>query len=101
MRWTSEGPCEICEPSDVSVLLIVIFLATLSLLSVYYAVNENRAKNNEHMVLLATLGSQLVAVFQMMGVCRRDSLRCIGFRLRAASGHHVHLSRLAHVPLPH
>ena len=71
MRWTSEGPCEICEPSDVSVLLIVIFLVTLSLLSVYCAVvNENRAKNNEHMVLLATLGSQLVTVLQMMSVCK-------------------------------
>ena len=139
MRWTSEGPCDICEPSDVSVLLIVIFLTTLSLLSVYCAVvNENRAKNHEHMVFLATLSSQLVMVFQMMGVCkllsvtwlqpyltilsfasvlnfkqleilnvscggnvRRDSLRCIGLRLRGVSGRHVHFSRLAHVPLPH
>ena len=71
MRWTSEGPCEICEPSDVSFLLIVLFLATLSLLSVYSAVvTESRAKNNEHVVLLGTLGSQLVTVIQMMGVCK-------------------------------
>ena len=71
LRWTSEGPCEICEVSDVSVLLIVIFSATMSLLSVYCAVvNENLAKNNEHIVLLATLCSQLVTVFQMMVVCK-------------------------------
>ena len=70
MRSTWEGPCENCEPSDVSVVFVVCLIATLSLLGVYWAiVNENRAKNNDHVVIFTTLVSQLVTVLQMMGVC--------------------------------
>ena len=70
-RWTTDGPCETCQPSDVSVLLVAFLVAAVSLLCLYcVVVNENRARNNDHVVLLATLGSQLVTVLQMMGVCK-------------------------------
>ena len=136
MRWTSAGPCEICEPSDVSFLLIVIFLGTKSLLSVYCAVvNKNREEQRAHgslgnarqptrhgvsddgrvqaserhvaPALLDNLEPRLCVQFHAGdlerelcgGNVRRDSLRCICFRLRGASGRHVHCSRLAHAPL--
>ena len=68
-RMTSAGPCETCTSTDVWWLVCAGLLLVLALACVYYAVaTEDRAKQKQCSAFLIVLCSQVLTVFQMLGI---------------------------------
>lgn len=70
MREASDGTCVVCTEADGSVLAVALVVLVGVLFCIHYAiVTHNRAKEKDSFALVLIIGSQLVTVLQMLGVC--------------------------------
>ena len=68
-KKTTVGPCEACTGNDTGLLVAAVVVLLGGLSCVYFAIaTENRAKQKDSVALIAIMCSQLLTVFQMLGL---------------------------------